>query len=75
MLNLLHCIWMFRFSAFGCPYSHLNKDKEWALCDRLLSARSESDVGSGVSNGRGIKHSYNSNGGFSTEMKFVPSVV
>jgi len=50
-------------SAFGCPYSAMNKDKEWVLADRL-GARSEPDIG--CLSVKGSKHSY---GRHSPEMK------
>jgi len=52
-------------SAFGCPYSAVNKDKEWLLADRL-SSRSEPDTG--YLSVKGTKHSY---GRYSPEMKLV----
>jgi len=51
------------FSAFGCPYSTMNKDKEWVLPDRL-GARSEPDIG--CLSVKGSKHSYSR---YSPEMK------
>jgi len=51
------------FSAFGCPYSAMNKDKEWVLADRL-GARSEPDMG--CLSVKANKHSY---GRYSPEMK------
>jgi len=58
---LLFCVVC--FSAFGCPYSAMNKDKEWVLADRL-GARSEPDMG--CLSTKASKHLY---GRYSPEMK------
>jgi len=63
-VSVLKCVvCVGRCSAFGCPYSAMNKDKEWVLADRL-GARSEPDMG--CLSVKGNKHSY---GRSSPEMK------
>jgi hypothetical protein len=54
-------------SAFGCPYSAPNKDKEWALSDRLGS-RTEPDIG--CLSSKSSKHLY---GRHSPDLKKCPT--